>query len=65
MAKISKADCMTVDEAATSLGCSRATLYSYINVLGVQRHKFPLDRRSYVEKQEVERIREVMKENRD
>jgi hypothetical protein len=64
MAKITKADCMTVEEAKDYLGCSKATLYTYMNVLGVQRHKFPFDRRSYILKSDIERIKQFMEENR-
>jgi len=60
MAQVEKEDCVSVDNASNTLGISRATLYSYMNLLGVQRYRFPFDRRTYILKDEVERIREFM-----
>ncbi len=64
MADIAKEDCLTVDQAALDLGISRATLYTHLNYLGIQRHKFPFDRRTYVLKVDIDRVRNFIKENR-
>lgn len=64
MAKVSKEDCLSVDDAALAVDCSRATLYNYMNILGVQRFKFAFDRHTYIQKSEVERIKEFVRENR-
>lgn len=64
MANIAKEDCLTVDQAALNLGISRASLYTYLNYLGIQRHKFPFDRRTYVLKTDIERVRQFVEENR-
>ncbi len=64
MADILKEDCLTVDQAALNLEISRATLYTHLNYLGIQRHKFPFDRRTYVLKTEIERVRRFIEENR-
>lgn len=53
-----KEDCSTVEEAMDALQVSKTTLYGYINFLGVQRIKFPFDRKTYILKSEVERIKE-------
>jgi len=55
---------MTIEQATTAVGVSKASLYNYMNFLGIQRQKFPFDRRSYVSKSDVERIRQFVVENR-
>ena len=64
MANIAKEECLTVDQAALELGISRATPYTHLNYLGVQRHKFPFDRRTYVLKTDIERVKQFIEENR-
>jgi len=64
MAKLQKSDCMSIDEAAEYLRISRATLYNYMNVLGVQRLKFPFDRKAYVTKSDIESVRTFVEQNR-
>lgn len=64
MTKVQKSDCLSVDDAAQSLNLSRATLYNYINVLGIQRVKFSFDRRAYVTKSDIETIRSFVEQNR-
>lgn len=55
---------MTIEQALTEVGCSKATLYNYMNFLGIQRQKFPFDRRAYVLKTDVERIKQFVEDNR-
>lgn len=50
---------LTIDEAAAYVGVKRGTLYNYINELGIETHKFRLDRRTYLSRADVERIKEV------
>jgi DNA invertase Pin-like site-specific DNA recombinase len=64
MDRIHKEECVTIDDAALDLKISRTTLYNYLNFLGIQRHKFPFDRRTYILKPDLERIREFMKASR-
>lgn len=64
VAKIAREDCLTIDEARDSLKVSRAMIYNYLNFLAVQRHKFPFDRKTYILKLDVERIRQFIQENR-
>jgi hypothetical protein len=55
---------MTIEQATTAVGVSKASLYNYMNFLDIQRQKFPFDRRSYVSKSDVERLRQFVSENR-
>jgi len=64
MTKIEKEDCMTIEQTTTAVGVSKASLYNYINFLGIQRQKFPFDRRAYLLKSDVERIKQFVEENR-
>lgn len=64
MSTLKKSDCISVEDALKELGVSRNTLNSYMNVLGILKHKFPLDRRGYITTQDFERIKTLMEENR-
>jgi transposase len=64
MATANKTDCTSIDEATKIAGVSRATLYNYMNVLGVQRIKFPFDRKSYILKSDLDRVRSFIEQNR-
>ena len=64
MAKVTKDDCLTIEQAMSEVKCSKATLYNYMNFLGIQRQKFPYDRRAYILKSDVERIKQFVEENR-
>ena len=64
MAKATKDDCMTIEQAMSEVKCSKASLYNYMNFLGIERQKFPFDRRAYVLKTDVEHIRRFVEENR-
>jgi ACT domain-containing protein len=64
MAQIEKENCLTIDQAMSEVGVSRGTFYPYMNYLDIQRHKFPFDRRAYILKSDVERIKQFMRENK-
>lgn len=64
MSDLKKAECISVEVATKELNVARNTLNSYMNVLGVPKHKFPLDRRTYITKRDYERVRELLEENR-
>ena len=64
MARVTRGDCLTIEQAMAEVGCSRATLYNYMNFLGIERQKFPFDRRAYILKSDVERIKQFVEENR-
>lgn len=53
-----KDDCFTVEQAMEELNMSKSKLYNYINFLGIQRFRFPFDRKTYVLKSDVRRIKE-------
>jgi len=49
---------VSTEEAATGLGVGRTNLYYYARQLGnIEFKKFPLDRRTYIRRSDVERIR--------
>lgn len=50
---------LTINEAAQYLGWNRATVYKWVDQLGIKRHKFKLDRRTYLAFSDVERLREI------
>jgi len=52
-----KEDCLSIDDAAASLKMSRGTLYSYMNMISAQRLRFFKDKRTYIMKADIERIR--------
>lgn len=64
MPQIEKKDCLTLDQAMKELGISKGTFYTYLNYLNVQRHKFAFDRRAYIHKNDLARLREFIKSNR-
>jgi len=64
MAQIEKADCLTMEQAMAEVGVSRGTFYPYLNYLNIQRHKFPFDRKAYILKCDVERVKQFMQKNR-
>ncbi len=64
MARISKADCISVQDAQRELGIARTTLYNYLNILRIQRHRFPFDRNTYILLSDYERVKNF-KENRE
>ena len=55
-----KPDCCTVEEAMEELQVSKTKLYNDINYLGIQKIRFPFDRKTYILKSEVARIKEYM-----
>jgi predicted DNA-binding transcriptional regulator AlpA len=59
-----KDECTSIDQAADIAGVSRATLYNYMNVLGVQRIKFPFDRKAYITNSDLERVRKFIEQNK-
>lgn len=53
---------LTLDEAAAAVGIKRASLYYYLDRLGIKRHKFPFNRHMYIAAADVARIK-VVKES--
>lgn len=46
-----------VDDAARELGVNRSTIYYYKKELGIEHKKFKLDRRRYISRADLERIK--------
>lgn len=55
-----KSDCFTIEQAMEELHTNKPKLYNYINILGIQRIRFPFDRKTYVLKSDIARIKEHM-----
>lgn len=49
---------LTLQEAAEYAGLKRATIYNYLNDLGIKPVKFGRDRRAYIALAEAKRLRE-------
>lgn len=50
---------LTIDEAAKEIGWNRATVYKYVDALGMKKHKFRLNRRTYLAAADVERLKQI------
>ena len=46
-----------VDSAAKALNVTKGTLHYYIRTLGLETHKFPLDRQAYLATVDFERVK--------
>lgn len=57
---VRKEECLSIDDAASEVEVSRAHLYNYINFLNIQKHRFPFNRRSYITKEDVEKIKQFI-----
>jgi hypothetical protein len=63
--QVAKSDCLSIDKAVQEIGVSKTAFYKYIKHLGIASHKFPFDRKGYVLKSDVERIRQFTEEIRE
>lgn len=50
---------LTLDEVAFVLDLKRSSLYYYLNALQIKRHRFKLNRHTYIAKADVMRIMKV------
>jgi excisionase family DNA binding protein len=50
---------LTYEEAAEYIGCKRSTLYSLVSDMGITTHKFKYDKKRYLTRADVERIKEI------
>lgn len=50
---------ISLDDAGKELGVGRTALYYYSKILGIETKKFPLDRRAYISRADLERIKEA------
>ena len=58
-----KSECLTIEQAMKEVKRSKGTFYTYLNYLEIQRHKFAFDRKSYITKFDLERIKKFIAEN--
>ena len=58
-----KSECLTIEQAMKEVKRSKGTFYTYLNYLEIQRHKFAFDRKSYITKRDLERIKQFIAEN--
>jgi len=65
MTELKKTDCISVEKTLREIGVVRNTLNSYMNALGIQKHKFPFDRKVYITNYDYDRIKQFIKENKD
>ena len=47
---------ISIDNAARELGVNKSTIYYYLRQFSITSHKFPLDRRTYLKREDFERI---------
>ena len=59
---MAKKEFYTVEEVARQLGVQRSSLYHYIKLLKIPRHRFKLSRHSYIAAADVERIKQAKEE---
>jgi biotin operon repressor len=64
VAKINKEDCISIQDVTTQLDISRASVYTYMNILRLQKYRFPFDRASYILKSDFERLK-LFKEHKE
>lgn len=50
---------LTLDEVETYTGIKKGSLYYYFRTLGIETHKFNLDKRAYISFDDANRIKEV------
>lgn len=53
-------DFYSIEEVSEIVSRNRGTVYNRIKLLGIQTHKFPMDRRTYVAAADVEKIKTVI-----
>jgi hypothetical protein len=53
---------ISMKEAAKQLNVRRQSLYHYVEVLKLERHRFPLDRQTYLDMADFEKIKKLKQE---
>lgn len=64
MSELKKADCISMERVQNQLGVVRNTLNAYLNALGIQKHKFPFDRKVYITQRDFERLNLFIEESK-
>lgn len=52
---------VSLDDFAKEVEMKKTSLYYYIRALGIQTHKFPLNRHAYITREDAEQIRDAIK----
>jgi DNA-binding MurR/RpiR family transcriptional regulator len=50
---------LSIDDAAKAIGWNRATVYKYVDELGMKKYKFRLNRRTYLAAADVEKLKQI------
>ncbi|EFH86596.1 MerR family transcriptional regulator [Ktedonobacter racemifer] len=50
---------LSIDEAAQIIGWNRATVFEWVKELGMEKHKFLRNRKTYLKVSDVERLKEI------
>lgn len=53
-----KKEFYTIDEIASELGINRTSVYPYLNLLKIERHKIPLHRKRGILPEDFEKIKQ-------
>jgi hypothetical protein len=48
---------ISINKAGEELGVDRTTVYNYVKRLQLDTHKFPLDRKTYITREDLARIK--------
>ena len=48
---------VTIEDAALEVGVNRSTMYYYLKRFSIEPERFPLDRRTYILRSDLERIK--------
>lgn len=50
---------LSIDEAAQEIGWNRATVFEWVKTLGIEKHKFLRNKKTYLRASDVARLKEV------
>ncbi len=50
---------LSIDEAAEIIGWNRATVFEWVKTLGMEKHKFLRNKRTYLKASDVARLKEI------
>jgi predicted site-specific integrase-resolvase len=55
---VAERDLISVDDAAAEFGVSRGTIFAYLRDGKLRRWEMPMDRRTFVDRRELRRLRQ-------
>lgn len=50
---------LNIDEAAEEIGWNRVTVFEWMKTLGIEKHKFLRNRRTYISIKDVNRLKQI------